>query len=148
LLRTMRAKNILVEICLTSNDMILGVRGPDHPLPMYLRYGVAVALATDDEGVSRSDLDHEYLRAHQTYDLSYQTLKQMARSSLEHAFVPGISLFAHTKGFRRTGCQANPPSMAQEPPTLCQQDLRSSERARLQWKLEEQFAEFEATVGK
>ena len=149
LLREMRAKNILVEICLTSNDMILGVRGPDHPLPMYLRYGVPVALATDDEGVSRSDLDHEYLRAIQTYDLSYQTLKQMARSSLEHAFVPGVSLWANTKGFRRTGCQTNPPGVAEEsPPSLCRQLLQSSERARLQWKLEEEFAAFENRVGK
>ena len=148
LLREMRAKKILVEICLTSNDMILGVRGLDHPLPMYLRYGVPVALATDDEGVARSDLDHEYLRAIQTYDLSYQTLKQMVRGSLEHAFVPGVSLWANTKGFRRTGCQANPPGVAEEPPTLCQQLLKSSERARLQWKLEEEFEAFEAKVGK
>lgn len=87
LLREMAQRKVLVEICLTSNDLILGVRGPDHPLPAYLRYGVPVALATDDQGVSRSDMTHEYLRAVETYGLSYVDLKRMARQSLEHSFL-------------------------------------------------------------
>ena len=41
----------------------------DHPLPVYLQHGVPVALSTDDEGVSRIDLTHEYQRAMTTYDL-------------------------------------------------------------------------------
>ena len=56
LLQEMAARNVAVEICLTSNDVILGVRGSEHPLPTYLRYHVPVALATDDAGVSRSDM--------------------------------------------------------------------------------------------
>ena len=144
LLREMAAKHILVEICLTSNDLILGVRGPDHPLPMYLQYGVPVAIATDDEGVSRSDLDHEYLRAIQTYALSYATLKQMARSSLQHAFVPGESLWADTRRFRRAACQLDRPEASQDSLSpSCRQFLQASERARLQWSLETQFAAFE-----
>ena len=31
LLREMAQRKVLVEICLTSNDLILGVRGPQHP---------------------------------------------------------------------------------------------------------------------
>ena len=92
----------MVEICLTSNDVILGVRGPQHPLQQYIRAGVPVALATDDEGVARSDMTHEYLRGAQEQDLSYTQLKKMARTSLEHAFIGGASalkfdLFAHGK---------------------------------------------------
>ena len=87
LLREMARRKVLVEICLTSNDLILGVRGPQHPLPAYKRYGVPVALATDDQGVSRSDMTHEYLRAAETYNLSYSDLKRMARQSLEHSFL-------------------------------------------------------------
>ena len=87
LLREMAQRKVLVEICLTSNDLILGVRGPQHPLPVYMRYGVPVALATDDQGVSRSDMTHEYLRAAETYNLSYSDLKRMARQSLEHSFL-------------------------------------------------------------
>jgi len=81
LLQEMAKKNVLVEICLTSNDVILGVSGDRHPLPVYMKYGVPVALATDDEGVSRSDMTHEYLRAAETYGLSYGELKRMARAS-------------------------------------------------------------------
>jgi hypothetical protein len=87
LLREMARRKVLVEICLTSNDLILGVRGPQHPLPAYMRYGVPVALATDDQGVARSDMTHEYLRAAETYGLGYSALKGLARQSLEHSFL-------------------------------------------------------------
>ena len=50
LLREMAERNIMVEICLTSNAVILGVSGPQHPLSEYMRADVPVALATDDEG--------------------------------------------------------------------------------------------------
>ena len=51
---------------------------------------VPVALSTDDEGVARSDITQEYLRAEQTYGFSYTELKHMARDSVEHAFLPGL----------------------------------------------------------
>jgi adenosine deaminase len=87
LLTEMRRRKIMVEINLTSNDLILGVRGPDHPLPVYRRHGVPVAISTDDEGVSRTHLTEEYTRAALTYNLSYADLKQMARNSIEYSFV-------------------------------------------------------------
>jgi adenosine deaminase len=87
LLRQMASQHVLVEICLTSNDVILGVTGMRHPLPVYLRYGVPVALATDDAGVSRSDITHEYLRAVETYHLTYSDLKKMARASIAYSFL-------------------------------------------------------------
>jgi len=86
LLKDMATKHVMVEISLTSNDVILGITGKDHPFPLYRQFGVPVALATDDEGVSRIDLTHEYVRAVQTYDLHYMDLKQMVRTGIEHAF--------------------------------------------------------------
>jgi adenosine deaminase len=47
---------VLVEINLTSNDLILGVTGTHHPFTMYRSYGVPVALSTDDPGIERIDL--------------------------------------------------------------------------------------------
>lgn len=35
LLKAMAAKHVMVEIALTSNDVILGVSGQNHPLPMH-----------------------------------------------------------------------------------------------------------------
>jgi len=89
LLKEMAAKHVMVEISLSSNDLILGISGKDHPFPLYRQFGVPVALASDDEGVSRIDLTHEYVRAVQTYDLHYMDLKQMVRTGLEHAFLTG-----------------------------------------------------------
>lgn len=149
LLREMAARNVLVEICLTSNAMILGVNRPAHPLPLYLQYGVPVAIATDDEGVFRSDMDHEYLRAVTRYALSYAVLKRMARNSLEHAFVPGASLWLDAKRFRRAACQADKPGAAPDALSAsCLRFLDGSPRAQLQWNLEAEFAAFEGRVGK
>lgn len=83
----MRQGNVAVEINLTSNDVILGVRGKNHPLPTYLHAGVPVVLSTDDAGVSRIDLTNEYLRAARDYRLGYRTLKAIARDGLTYAFL-------------------------------------------------------------
>ncbi len=99
LLREMARRGVMVEINLTSNDVILGVRGADHPLRTYLAYGVPVALSTDDEGVSRSELSQEYLKAAREQGLDYRTLKRMARTSLEHAFIRGGGLWRDARAF-------------------------------------------------
>ena len=137
LLKEIAKRRVLVEICLTSNDLILGVRGADHPLPLYLRYGVPVALATDDEGVSRSDITAEYLRAAQTYNLSYRQLKQMARQSLEHSFLPGASLWVDDQFSARIAACASQGE-------ACRRFLDGSARAQAQWKLESEFVKFES----
>jgi len=87
LLQQMARDKVLVEIALSSNDGILGVRGARHPLRTYLAYGVPVALATDDEGVSRSSLTREFERAVEEHDLDYPTLKALARNALQFSFV-------------------------------------------------------------
>jgi hypothetical protein len=134
---------VLVEICLTSNDLILGVIGDQHPFPVYRKYGVPVALSTDDEGVSRSDMTHEYLRAAETYGLTYADLKRIARASLEHSFVAGDSLWSDEHGFRSVpACNKDAASLDRLSES-CQKFLNSSERARLQWKLERAFVNFE-----
>ena len=88
LLREMASRHIAVEINLTSNDLILGVRGKDHPLPVYRAWHVPVALSTDDEGVSRIDLTHEFQRAVEEFGLTYSDLKQIAQASIEYSFLP------------------------------------------------------------
>jgi len=143
LLQEMAKKNVLVEICLTSNDVILGVSGDRHPLPVYMKYGVPVALATDDEGVSRSDMTHEYLRAAETYGLSYGELKRMARASLEHSFIPGDSLWSDGRELRRAAvCEAEK-AAGDRASGKCEKWIEANERARVQWELERAFAEFE-----
>ena len=143
LLAEMARRNVMVEICLTSNDVILGISGPQHPLAVYLKYGVPVALATDDEGVSRSEISREYQRAVEDQGLSYAQLKMMARNSLEYAFIGGASLWSDAKKFVPAAPCARVLLSMKDTLTGCRQFLDASEKARLQWKLEEQFDEFE-----
>ena len=144
LMKEMVKRNVLVEINLTSNDVILGITGDEHPLPVYMKYGVPVALSTDDEGVARSDMTREYLRAEQSYALPYTDLKRMARQSLEHSFLPGKSLWAETKvTFRAVGPCVRDVAVADKVSAGCARFLVGNERAREQWKLEGEFAKFE-----
>ncbi len=146
LLREMAAKHVMVEIDLTSNDVILGVRGQDHPFPWYRQFGVPVALSTDDEGVSRIDLTHEFVRAVETYGLRYADLKQMVRTSLEHAFLPGDSLWRESDTFTQPVAACSRDTLGSKSPTsACAAFLQSSEKARQQWDLERRFRDLEST---
>ena len=143
LLAMMARRNVMVEICLTSNEEILGVRGRQHPLAMYLKAGVPVALATDDEGVSRSEMTSGYERAVLDQGLDYPTLKKMARTSLEHSFLPGGSLWSDAHKFTPVHeCVGDRPTTVPDP--ACMKFLNSSEKAREQWRLEHRFADFES----
>ncbi|MGA9888080.1 MAG: hypothetical protein WBQ31_11330 [Candidatus Acidiferrales bacterium] len=145
LLKEMAAKHVMVETNLTSNDVILGVSGNSHPFPIYRKFGVPVALSTDDEGVSRIDLTHEYVRAVETYALSYADLKQMVRTSLEHSFLPGASLWNARDVFTKavSACAHEKPG-EENPSAACATFLKSSEKARQQWELERRFTAFES----
>ena len=55
---------------------------------MYRAADVPTALSTDDEGVSRIDLTHEYLRAVLTYDPSWADVVELSQNSLRYAFLP------------------------------------------------------------
>jgi adenosine deaminase len=147
LLREMVEKHIMVEINLTSNDGILGVRGVEHPLAGYRAAGVPVALSTDDEGNSRIDLTHEYVKGAEEQGLTYIDLKQMARTSFEHAFLPGASLWAAPDNFtRRTAVCAAPITATGKPAAACADLLKASEKASEQWELERRFAVFEGAT--
>jgi adenosine deaminase len=126
--------------------VILGVSGKAHPLPIYRKAGVPVALSTDDEGVSRIDITHEFVRAVETYGLSYADVKQMVRTSLEHSFLQGTSLWREPDVFTRAvaACAGNSLG-ADKPSSLCAEYLQSSEKAKQQWELERRFREFEAS---
>jgi adenosine deaminase len=147
LLKEMADKHVMVEINLTSNDGILGIKEDAHPLHAYIAAHVPWALSTDDEGVSRIDLTHEYVRGVDEQNLSYADLKQSARTSLEHAFFQGESLWSAPDDFahRKSACAALITSTS-TPSAGCAELLKSSERAAEQWELERRFAIFEASI--
>lgn len=138
LLKEMAQRRIAVEINLTSNAQILGVSGGAHPLNVYRHAHVPVVLSTDDEGVSRSNLTLDYLKAVSTTPLSYADLKSLSRNSLTYAFIPGMSLWDGDHVI--TLCKA-PQSFA------CADFLKKSQKARLQLQLEQNFAAFENAIS-
>lgn len=146
LLKEMADKHVMVEINLTSNDVILGVSGNQHPLPIYRRLGVPVALSTDDEGVSRIDMTHEYVRAVQTYGLRYAGLKQMVRTSIEHSFLPGENLWVGRDTFKLAVPACSSAALGAEKPAAgCSSFLQKNEKAAQEWELERRFRTFEAS---
>ena len=144
LLDEMTADNVLVEISLFSSREILGLQGLNQPLPIYMANGVPVTLATDDEGVSRSDLTAEYVLATQTYGLDYSDLKRFARASIEYSFLPGDNLWRAPEDFTAVAaCAGDTPSESAFS-AACRRFLDGSQRALMQWQLEESFAAFES----
>jgi adenosine deaminase len=145
LLKELARKHVMVEINLSSNEGILGVKGREHPFPLYRAAHVPVALSTDDEGVSRIEITHEYVRAALDYHLSYADLKQLARTGMEHDFLPGESLWAAPDVFAvpAAACKGQPLG-AEKPTASCKAFLDGSQKAAAQWELERRFREFEA----
>lgn len=147
LLKEMASRHIMTEINLTSNDVILGVEKQWHPLPAYRAAGVPVALSTDDEGVSRIDITHEYTRAVLDFHLSYLDLKRMARTSIEHSFLSGPSLWAQPDTFTSVNQACAAQSLGTDKPTpKCATFLQSSEKAAEQWQLEHRYQVFESSI--
>ncbi|HUQ01731.1 MAG TPA: hypothetical protein VM261_04510 [Kofleriaceae bacterium] len=145
LMTLMRDRGVLVEVCLSSNAQILEVSGAAHPIDEYLQAGVPIALATDDQGVSRSSMAGEYARAALDQDLDYRQLKTVGRQSLQHAFLPGTSLWTTVlPAVPVTDCAPSDTMALGDPPNItCAAFLATSEKARLQWELERRYLAFE-----
>ncbi len=139
LLKYMAKRPIPVEINLTSNQKILHISGIKHPLNYYLNHHVPVVLSTDDEGILRTDLTHEYVEAVIHHNLDYATIKTVNRNALTYSFLPGKSIWADpNQSIIVNECQSlNSLS--------CQYFIKENEKAKLQWQLETQLAAFESS---
>ncbi|MEU3373935.1 adenosine deaminase [Streptomyces sp. NPDC006660] len=134
----MRRRHVLVEAPLISNTQILRVSGAAHPLRAYLDHGVPVALATDDPGVSRTDLTDVYQRGVIEQGLTVTELRTLARASLDHAFVEGRDLWAEQDRYDTFArpCRDDTPDSHRRPGPSCRAFLATSPKAALQWRLE------------
>jgi adenosine deaminase/adenosine deaminase CECR1 len=87
IMKTMREKDIPVEINLTSNAFISGVQGENHPVTLYRKYGVPYVISTDDAGVTRHNLANEYVLFASRYKPSYAELKKASYNSIRYSFL-------------------------------------------------------------
>jgi len=87
IMKAMREKDIPVEINLTSNAFINGVKGEDHPVTLYRKYGVPYVISTDDAGVTRHNLANEYVLFASRYKPNYTELKKASYNSIRYSFL-------------------------------------------------------------
>ncbi len=140
LLQMLADRHIAVEIALTSNRLILGVAGPQHPFPIYRRFNVPVVIATDDEGVSRTDMTNELVTAVTSYRLTYSDVISLERNSLEYSFLPGQSVWEDATNWRLAPVCRNSPK--DRPSSACTALLKSSKKAELEWQYERALEQF------
>lgn len=89
LLSLMEKRKIAVEINLTSNEFILGVKGDTHPIMVYHENNVPIVLSTDDPGILRTNLTQQFVIAAMRYpELTYSDFKTFVLNSIEYSFMP------------------------------------------------------------
>jgi adenosine deaminase len=141
LLRKMKDEGIAVEVCPTSNAVILGADGDRHPFRLYRKAGVPLTINTDDEGVNRSNLTMEYLRAVKSWGLTYPDVKELSRNGIEYSFLSGASLF-EGRDYRRLRPEWRALRARRWQPTP-DEERRLSDKAAVQVRLERAYLEFE-----
>jgi hypothetical protein len=87
IMKKMRDQQIPVEVNLSSNDFILGVKGAAHPVTLFRKYGVPFVLSTDDAGVSRNNLSGEYVLFAARYQPTYAEVKKLSYDSIRYSFL-------------------------------------------------------------
>lgn len=77
-----------IEICLTSNLRTGGISElGQHPLRQYFDRGLNVSLHSDDPALFGTDLNREYLLAHQVFGFNRFELRRLAMNAFEAAFL-------------------------------------------------------------
>jgi len=150
ILKEMARNHVAIEIMPVSNQEILGVTGKDHPFPIYYSRGVPIVLASDDAGVLRTDLSEQFVVIASEYPtIKYQDFKKFVRNSIEYSFLKGNSIWASKGDYSKlvadcSGCILG----VKNPDTKCKAFLDSSEKARVEWKLEGDLSAFEENMLK
>ncbi len=93
LLQYMADNKIAIEINLYSNEFILKVKGDDHPFKLYKDFQVPIVISSDDAGILRSNMIHQFeLLAKRYKYVSYQDIKRYVYNSIDYSFIKEDSL--------------------------------------------------------
>jgi len=88
LLNYMHANNIPVEINLSSNEFILGVKDDKHPILLYNHFRVPIIISSDDPGVLRSSLTEQYILLAKRYkEMTYNDIRNFVYNSITYSFI-------------------------------------------------------------
>jgi adenosine deaminase len=87
LMSELAERGITLEVCPTSNIRTRAVAALDeHPFPVLREAGVRVTLNTDDPGMFDTDINREYLVAHEVFGVNAAELADLARESVRASF--------------------------------------------------------------
>lgn len=138
----LKDRKIAVEICLTSNDKILGVKGDRHPVRVYADSGVPIVIASDDPGVNLEDLNRQFIRLVTEHNFGLDDLVKFTRYSLEYSFLKGESIFVDGNMNKFTPAFEGVDEEGWEPGPEAKAIMQASPRATQQVKHEQDLVEF------
>lgn len=101
LLKEMKQNNIPVEINLSSNEFILGVKDDRHPIMLYKKAGVPIIISSDDPGVLRSSLTQQYVALAKRYPVSYGDIKKFVFNSIQYSFLDSTAKQKELAGLKQ-----------------------------------------------
>ncbi len=87
-LNLIKEKNILLEICPTSNfqtDAVVSYG--THPIELLYKLGVLVSINTDNSTVSNISLTEEYIKLSKHFNFTLDDYKQMNINAINHSFL-------------------------------------------------------------
>jgi adenosine deaminase/aminodeoxyfutalosine deaminase len=89
LIHLLAERQIPLEICVTSNFRTgCCAKLQDHPVRKYFDSGLMVTLNSDDPTMFGSDLEEEFLLAHEEFGFTQEHLRELASNSIEASFLP------------------------------------------------------------
>lgn len=87
-LNLIKKKNILLEICPTSNVQTNAIKTyQEHPVYKLYNLGIKVNINTDNTTVSNISLNEEYLKLDSTFNFNLSDYQKMNLYALENAFI-------------------------------------------------------------
>lgn len=88
LIEEVKEKDILLEICPTSNIQTRVVDNyKEHPIKKLYEMGVSISINTDNRTVSNTTLVKEYRLLHENLDFKEEDFIKINKMALEHAFL-------------------------------------------------------------
>lgn len=86
--------DLAVEVCLKSNEIILGVKPKDHICKTLVKRGVPIVLCADNPGQLGSSLKDNYAEAAISCGFSLEQIFQFVRDSATYSHRKGDSIYA------------------------------------------------------
>lgn len=147
-LDAMLKANVLVEICMRSSLVLLGLPPHKHPIALYWNKGVPVALGSDDPSITESDLTSDIVDAITACDWNYEDLKNVMRNALAYSSLPGDGIFNRIKNNYELKTEYRSLLATNwEPNEEVLQRISNSQKAYLQIRYERKLAYFEAQTA-